>query len=53
MVKEFDGLGFVTAPYERDGEILGALGVIGPVRMNYSRIIPLVDYTAGLLSRAF
>lgn len=53
MVKEFDGLGFVTAPYERDGEILGALGVIGPVRMNYSRIIPLVDYTAGLLSKVF
>ncbi|MBI5642189.1 MAG: heat-inducible transcription repressor HrcA [Deltaproteobacteria bacterium] len=53
MVREFEGLSFVTAPYMRDGEILGTLGVIGPVRMNYSRIIPLVDYTAGLLSKVF
>ncbi|MEK7773155.1 MAG: heat-inducible transcriptional repressor HrcA [Deltaproteobacteria bacterium] len=52
-VEEFRGLSFVTAPYGRDGEILGTLGVIGPVRMNYSRIIPLVDYTAGLLSKVF
>lgn len=51
LVKEFEGLSFVTAPYSRDGEVLGTLGVIGPVRMNYSRIIPLVDYTAGLLGR--
>ncbi len=53
MVDEFRGLGFVTAPYGRDGEILGTLGVIGPLRMNYTRIIPLVDYTAGLLSKVF
>lgn len=53
LVKEFEGLSFVTAPYGRNGEILGTLGVIGPVRMNYSRIIPLVDYTAGLLSKVF
>lgn len=53
MVKEFDGLSFVTAPYGRGGEILGTLGVIGPVRMNYSKIIPLVDYTADLLSKVF
>lgn len=52
-VKEFEGLSFVIAPYASNGEILGTLGVIGPVRMNYSKIIPLVDYTAGLLSKVF
>lgn len=52
-VKEFEGLSFVTAPYGSNGEILGTLGVIGPVRMNYSKIIPLVDYTAALLSKVF
>ncbi len=50
-IEEFDGLSFVTAPYSRDGEIIGTLGVIGPVRMDYSRIVPLVSYTAGLLSK--
>jgi len=52
-VKEFEGLSFVTAPYGSNGEVLGTLGVIGPVRMNYSKIIPLVDYTAALLSKVF
>ncbi len=52
-IKEFEGLSFVTAPYGRDGEMLGTIGVIGPVRMDYSKIIPLVDYTAGLLSKFF
>lgn len=52
-VKEFSGLSFVTAPYGSKGEMLGTLGVIGPVRMNYSKIIPLVDYTAALLSKVF
>jgi heat-inducible transcriptional repressor len=50
MVKEFADLSFVTAPCRRDGAALGAIGVIGPVRMRYSRIVPLVEYTAGLLS---
>ncbi|MEE9613897.1 MAG: heat-inducible transcriptional repressor HrcA [Thermodesulfobacteriota bacterium] len=50
-VKEFEGLGFVVAPYGKEGETLGTLGVIGPLRMNYSKIIPLVDYTAGLFGR--
>ncbi len=39
----------VTAPYEVDGQILGVLGVIGPTRMNYERVIPLVDLTAKML----
>lgn len=50
-IEEFSGLSFVTAPYGRGGEVLGTLGVVGPVRMDYSRIIPLVDYTSGLLSK--
>ncbi|MDP2681248.1 MAG: heat-inducible transcriptional repressor HrcA [Deltaproteobacteria bacterium] len=40
----------VTAPYSNNGNIFGTLGIIGPMRMNYSRVIPLVNYTADLLS---
>ena len=40
----------VTSTYSYRGEVLGALGVIGPRRMNYSRVIPLVGYTARLLT---
>ena len=47
---DMESLSFVTSPYTTGGEILGTLGVIGPTRMDYSRIIPLVDYTAKLLS---
>jgi heat-inducible transcriptional repressor len=42
----------VTAPYEVDGEIVGTVGVIGPTRMAYERVIPIVDITAKLLSSA-
>jgi heat-inducible transcriptional repressor len=42
----------VTAPYSVDGEILGVLGVIGPTRMAYERVIPIVDATARLLGAA-
>lgn len=42
----------VTAPYEVDGKIVGTLGVIGPTRMAYDRVIPIVDITARLLSNA-
>jgi len=52
-IEEFEGLSFVVAPYGSDRETLGTLGVVGPVRMNYSKIVPLVDYTAGLLSKVF
>jgi heat-inducible transcriptional repressor len=47
---DMENVSFVTSPYTSGGEILGTLGVIGPTRMDYSRIIPLVDYTAKLLS---
>jgi len=40
----------ITAPYEVDGQVLGTVGVIGPTRMAYERVIPIVDITARLLS---
>jgi heat-inducible transcriptional repressor len=42
----------VTAPYTVDGHVVGTLGVIGPTRMSYEHIIPVVDITARLLSSA-
>lgn len=47
-----DECSLVTSPYLKDGEPVGALGVIGPTRMAYDRIIPIVDTTAKLLSAA-
>jgi heat-inducible transcriptional repressor len=47
-----DEMSVVTAPYEVDGKIVGTLGVIGPTRMAYERVIPIVDITAKLLSNA-
>lgn len=47
-----DECSMVTAPYETDGQIVGTLGVIGPTRMAYERVIPIVDITAKLLSNA-
>lgn len=51
----FNGLGdcsVVTAPYTVKGEPLGVLGVIGPARINYNKVIPVVDITARLLGDA-
>jgi heat-inducible transcriptional repressor len=42
----------VTAPYEIQGQVVGSVGVIGPTRMAYERVIPIVDVTAKLLSSA-
>jgi heat-inducible transcriptional repressor len=47
-----DECSMVTAPYEVDGAVVGTLGVIGPTRMAYERVIPIVDITARLLSNA-
>ena len=47
-----DECSVVTAPYEVDGQIVGTVGVIGPTRMAYERVIPIVDITAKLLSSA-
>jgi heat-inducible transcriptional repressor len=49
-VQEMETCSLVTSTYSYKGEVLGALGVIGPRRMNYSKVIPLVDYTAKLLT---
>ena len=46
------GASMIIAPYANSSEkLVGAIGVIGPTRMNYGRIIPMVDYTAKLISR--
>jgi heat-inducible transcriptional repressor len=47
-----EDMAVITAPYEVDGQIVGTLGVIGPTRMAYERVIPIVDITARLLSSA-
>jgi heat-inducible transcriptional repressor len=47
-----DQLSVVVAPYGADGKIVGTLGVIGPTRMAYERVIPIVDITAKLVSSA-
>ncbi len=47
-----DEVTVVTAPYGVDGRVVGTLGVIGPTRMSYERVIPIVDITARLLSNA-
>jgi heat-inducible transcriptional repressor len=47
-----DECSVITAPYEIDGRIVGSVGVIGPTRMAYDRVIPIVDITAKLLSSA-
>jgi heat-inducible transcriptional repressor len=47
-----DDVSVVTSPYKVDGEVVGTVGVIGPTRMAYDRVIPIVDVTAKLLSSA-
>jgi heat-inducible transcriptional repressor len=48
----FDDCSIVTAPYSNGEGVVGVLGVIGPTRMAYERIIPIVDVTAKLLGSA-
>ncbi|MGQ2907965.1 MAG: heat-inducible transcriptional repressor HrcA [Aliihoeflea sp.] len=46
------GSSLVVAPYrDKDARVIGALGVIGPTRLNYARIVPMVDYTAQIITR--
>jgi heat-inducible transcriptional repressor len=47
-----DECSMVTAPYTVDGRVVGTLGVVGPTRMAYERVVPIVDITARLLSSA-
>jgi heat-inducible transcriptional repressor len=51
-IAPLDECSVVTAPYEVDGQVIGTVGVIGPTRMAYERVIPIVDITAKLLSSA-
>jgi heat-inducible transcriptional repressor len=51
-VVPFEELSIVSAPYEVDGQIVGTLGVIGPTRMPYDRMIQIVDITSRLVSNA-
>lgn len=50
--RPLNGCSVVTAPYSVDGQVLGVLGIIGPTRMNYRSLIPMVDVTARLLGAA-
>jgi len=52
QVVPFEELSIVSAPYEVDGLVVGTLGVIGPTRMPYERMIQIVDITAKLVSNA-
>lgn len=52
QVVPFEDLSIVSAPYEVDGQLVGTLGVVGPTRMAYDRMIQIVDITAKLVSNA-
>lgn len=52
QVVPFEELSIVSSPYEVDGKVVGTLGVIGPTRMPYDRMIQIVDITSKLLSNA-
>lgn len=52
QVVPFEELSVVSAPYEVDGQIVGTLGVIGPMRMPYDRMIQIVDITSRLVTNA-
>jgi heat-inducible transcriptional repressor len=52
QVVPFEELSIVSSPYEVDGQVVGTLGVIGPTRMPYDRMIQIVDITARLVSNA-
>lgn len=50
--KLLNGCSVVTAPYHVNDKVVGMLGVIGPTRMDYQRVIPIVDVTAKILGAA-
>ena len=52
LLFKHSGLSMVMAPYkDRDQKIIGAIGVVGPTRLNYAKIVPLVDYTSKIIGR--
>jgi heat-inducible transcriptional repressor len=50
-LSRMEKMSVITAPYMTGSKTVGVLGVIGPTRMGYDRVIPIVDYTAKLLSK--
>jgi heat-inducible transcriptional repressor len=52
LVVPFEELSVVSAPYEVNGQVVGTLGVIGPTRMAYDRMIQIVDITSRLVTNA-
>jgi heat-inducible transcriptional repressor len=52
QVVPFEELSIVSSPYEVDGQVVGTLGVIGPTRMAYDRMIQIVDITSRMISQA-
>jgi heat-inducible transcriptional repressor len=50
-LEDLHQISLISSPYRRGDALMGVLGVIGPLRMDYSRIIPVVEFTAKLLSR--
>lgn len=52
QVVPYEELSVVSAPYEVDGQVVGTLGVIGPTRMAYDRMIQIVDITSRMVSNA-
>ena len=51
QIEEMKDCSFVTTTYQAGDSVMGTLGVIGPTRMEYSSVIPLVEYTAKMVSR--
>ena len=46
------GSSVIAAPYRgSEGQVVGVVGVIGPTRLNYARVVPMVDFTAQALTR--
>jgi heat-inducible transcriptional repressor len=52
LIVPYESLSVVSAPYEVDGKVVGTLGVIGPTRMPYDRMIQIVDITSKLIGNA-
>jgi heat-inducible transcriptional repressor len=52
QIVPFEELSVVSSPYVVDGQVVGTLGVIGPTRMPYDRMIQIVDITARLVGNA-
>jgi heat-inducible transcriptional repressor len=48
---DLDDISVVASSYTSDDRPLGTIGVIGPSRMNYSKVIPLVDFTADAITK--